>query len=142
MKHLYNGIATLLQQIPSIRWIDLDTGQLEYFSLRPGIDFPAALIDISYPQCDNVGGTGEQRCSVNINVRLAFEVWSESNMSAPDQVREAALNIYDLINDVKQKLHNKRIITGETLYRVSVASEKREDGIKVFSINFRTKTTE
>lgn len=143
MKHLYNGVAALLQtNIPELRWIDQDTGQLEYYTLRPGLDFPAALIDISYNQCDNIGAGGEQRCTADINIRVVFEVWSETNMAAPEDVRELALTMYDTMALIKKNLHNCQIATGETLYRVSVRPEKREDGLKVFNIIFKTKTTE
>jgi len=143
MKHLYNGVAALLQSsIPELRWIDQDTGQLEYYTLRPGLDFPAALIDVSYPQCDNIGAGSEQRCAAEIIVRVVFEVWSDTNMSAPEEVRQLALSMYDTLDLIRANLHNCKIATGETLYRVSVRSEKREDGLKVFNIAFKTKTTE
>lgn len=143
MKHLYNGVAKLLQTtVPELVWIDQDTGQLEYYTLRPGLDFPAVLIDVSYPQCENIGSGGSQRCTAEIKLRVVFEVWSESNMGAPETVRELALSFYDVLSRIKENLHNCKLETGETLYRTSVLPEKREDGLKVFNITFRTKTTE
>ncbi|OJV19879.1 MAG: hypothetical protein BGO30_07320 [Bacteroidetes bacterium 41-46] len=143
MKRIYEGVAKLIQDnVFEIAWIDQDTGQLEYYTLRPGLDFPAALIDVSYTDCQNNGAGQEQRCTVEINVRLVFEVWSEANMAAPESVRDLALSFYDIIDKVRLALHARKIATGEVLYRTSVRPERREDGLKVFNMSFRCKTTE
>ena len=143
MKHIYNGVAKLIKDnIPGIVWIDQDTGQLEYYVLRPGLDFPAALIDVSYSDCVNNGSGQEQRCAVEISVRVVFEIWNESNMAAPESVRALALSMYDTLDDIRKNLHAVKMETGEVLYREAVRPEKREDGLKVFNMSFRCKTTE
>ncbi len=63
MKNIYEKIANQLkEQVPELAWIDLDNGQLDYAEYRAAVDFPAALISIDYPQCENIGLSGAQQC--------------------------------------------------------------------------------
>lgn len=144
MKRFYTGISKLISDgMPGIiNWIDLDTGQLVYATLRPALDFPALLINVDYPQCDGIGPGKQQRCYVEINLQVVFEVWNESNMNAPEEVREKALNMFDVIEQLHICLHGQKIESGEQLFRASVRNEKREDGLKVFNLLYKTKTTE
>ena len=37
------------QEIPALRWIDADEGQLDFQDSRPPVAFPCCLIELYYP---------------------------------------------------------------------------------------------
>lgn len=89
--------------VPELRWIDQDFGQLEHFEIRPEVSFPCALIDFvsaSYSGLANLSQVGD----VAINIRLGFAPFSQSYHGAPMDVKEKALEFYNLEQKVYQAL--------------------------------------
>ncbi len=140
MKHIYNLIASRLQaKVPEIKWIDFDNGQLDYDEYRVAVDFPAVLINIRYPNCETIGTDGIQQCDVDIELRVVFNLFDETNIAAPLEVRTKALAIYDTLNSIQAALQNWRNDgTTNVFTRKSATQEKRNDGTKVFSIIYNT----
>lgn len=139
MKKIYELIATRLKEIEEIRFIDMDNGQLDYYEYRAAVDFPACLISIDYLSCDNIGLTGAQQCHVNIGIRLVAQVFDDTNIAAPDDVRSRALAIYDIMDKIHENLQWwKPDEFLSKLTRKSVTREKREDGLMVLFINYTT----
>jgi len=139
MKKIYELIANRLKEIEEIRFIDMDNGQLDYYEYRAAVDFPACLISIDYPSCDNIGLTGAQQCHVNINIRLVAQVYDETTIAAPEDVRNRALAIYDVMDKIHENLQwwkPDEFIS--KLSRKNVTREKREDGLMVLSVNYAT----
>ncbi len=139
MKEIYELIANRLQGIEDIRFIDMDNGQLDYYEYWAAVDFPACLISIDYPSCDNIGLTGAQQCQVNIGIRLITQVFDDTNIAAPDDVRSRALAIYDVMDKIQENLQWwKPDEFLSKLARKSITREKREDGLMVLNINYTT----
>lgn len=140
MKNIYTLIAERLQnEVEDIRWIDLDNGQIDFFEYRANVDFPAVLINIKYPNCQNVGTNGEQECDVDIELRCVFNLFDETNIHAPEEVRERALEIFDIMNKIHACLQNWRNDgTCGIITRTAVAKETRTDGSKIYNMNYRT----
>lgn len=133
MDTIYTPVAQQLQQkAKSLVWIDLDQGQIDNPHHRPAIDFPAVLISIDLPRCEDMGHSGEQVCDANIIIRAVSQTWSETNMQAPAEIRALGLQHYDLLKQIHQALHcfNPGSSLG-TLRRVSIRHEKRADGLQV-----------
>lgn len=89
--------------VPEIRWIDQDFGQLERFEYKPEVAFPCALIDFiqaNYSNLSQLAQVGE----INVNIRLGFSPFSQSYHSAPTNVKEKALEYYDIEQKVFQAL--------------------------------------
>jgi len=75
MKELYETIvARLTAQVPELKMIDFDMGQLDVLAMdiRPGVVFPVALVDISFPRCEDLS-EDTQQVSAFVKIRLAFE---------------------------------------------------------------------
>ncbi len=145
MKNIYEKIANQLkEQVPELAWIDLDNGQLDYAEYRAAVDFPAALISIDYPQCDNIGLSGAQQCRVNVTIRLIAQVFDDTNLAAPDDVRERGLAIFDLAEKIQQALQWWKPDDGSfgVLSRLSCLREKREDGLAVLQVIYTTTFTD
>ncbi len=140
MKDIYRLIAERLQnEVEDIKWIDLDNGQIDFFEYRSSVDFPAVLINIKYSNCENVGTDGTQECDVEIELRCVFNLFDETNIHAPEEVRERALEIFDIMNKIHgclQNWHNDG--TCGVITRRAVSRENRTDGSKVYNMTYRT----
>lgn len=140
MKNIYNLLADRLQtKVPELKWIDFDNGQLDFFEYRANVDFPAVLINLRYPVTNTIGTDGVQECLVEVELRAVFNLYDETNIAAPLEVRERALAIYDTLDLIQQALQNWRNDgTCGVFERKSLTPEKRNDGTKVFSIVYNT----
>jgi hypothetical protein len=139
-QYVFTAICDRLEDaVTELAWIDFDTGQLDLAGERPAVAFPAALVDITLPACNDTGG-GEQDVTCNIQLRLAFLPAGNTNHLSP--VREDALAIFNVVAKVHAALQGWA--TGELseLSRTSATTERRKDGLKVFRINYQTTFTE
>jgi len=126
------------EEVPEIKWIDQDFGQLEVFEMRPSVDFPCALIDFpnaTYSQLLELGQMGD----VTIMVRLGFAPFSTSNSAAPLEVREKAMEYYQIEQKVFQALHGWDTEFTDKLIRMAADTEQRDkDGLRVRILTFTT----
>jgi hypothetical protein len=87
MKSIYNAIiAQLKSEIPAIKWIDLDEGQLNYHTERPNVAFPAVLISVDITHCTDILDT-VQHCEARVSIRIVQNPsTSRTNATAPDEI--------------------------------------------------------
>ncbi|HBX44465.1 MAG TPA: hypothetical protein DEG28_01030 [Porphyromonadaceae bacterium] len=144
MKTVYTAImARLKKEVKELRWIDLDTGQLERVSAlnqnidRPAIAFPCALIVISIPGAEDITDF-DQDCDARITVRLAFNQEMRTSADAPPAVAPAALKPYDIIADTYAALQGWSTPDFEPLSRMSQQKENSRNGLFIYQIVFRT----
>ncbi len=127
--------ARLEAEAESLNWIDIDTGQLDLLNQRPPVAFPACLVDISYPQCEEVGG-GAQIVTANVALRLAFDFTGATNLHSP--VRETSLAFLEVIEQVHEALQGWSSDALSIFSRLSAAPERRRDGLKVYRLLYQT----
>ncbi|OQB81401.1 MAG: hypothetical protein BWX87_00666 [Bacteroidetes bacterium ADurb.Bin123] len=129
----------LKSQVPAIKWIDIDTGQLDILTQRPPVAFPACLVDLTYPQCDD---TGEhiQIVTANVILRLAFDFTGATNSASP--VRETSLGFLDVIEAVHEALQGWSNSALSSFSRINAQPERRKDGLKVYRITYQTAFSE
>jgi len=135
MKTIYNTLLKLLGEIPELRWIDLDKGQLDY--TRPAVAFPCALISIQYSNCQDMS-LKIQQCTILATVRLGFDFTGETSAKTPEPNRETALAYYDLANKVYSKIQGYTDKEVRPFSRKRMTEEVRGGGIKVLTIPFET----
>ena len=126
------------KQVPEIRWIDQDLGQLETGDQRPAISFPCVLIDFTQAQYSNLSQL-VQWLDFDISFRLGFAPYSSANSAAPDVSKEKALEYYDIEERLYVALAG--FTAGDTiqpLVRVRAITERREDTYRVREIIFTT----
>lgn len=141
MKTIYTAVmARLKEKVPALRWIDLDTGQLET-SDRPPVAFPCALISISIPSAKDVTDT-VQECSARIKVRLAFDQPVKTDSATPNAVLQQSLNPYDIIADVYAALQGFYTVNFDSLSRTRQERENGRNGLFVYSLEFSTTFTD
>lgn len=136
MKTIYNQVAERLKsQVPALRWIDLDTGQLETAE-RPPVAFPCALITISVEGTTDFTET-VQECTGTVRVRLAFDQPMKTDQATPVQHRNVALQPYDLIAGVHKALQGFSTPSFDPLSRTRQNKENSRHGLFVYSIDYR-----
>ncbi len=110
-KEIFTALCEHIEKnVPEIRFIDFDSGQLNIVGERPPVDWPCCLIDISYPSCRDLAVEDNmQFVNADITLRIAFPPAGETHNRAPEQVRKHALQMFDVV----EKLHNA--LQGETL---------------------------
>lgn len=129
---------------PSIKWIDGDYGQDVNNSLRPSVDFPAALIDFPNAEYENMalGGT---TVKVEVQIRLLVAVFSQSYDVAPDEVRGEALQYFEIERELTNALHGWQPDKGYAqpliIERASTSS-RNDKGIRIRTLNFTTEYEE
>ncbi len=135
MKQLLIDIITRIKaDIPAIKYVDEDWGQLDNYSPNPPVQFPAAIID-----CINATYTNEgklvQLGDVQIRIRIADQKLTNSSGRAPATQRTNAFAIYDLLADIHSKLHGWPTNKPYTrLIRQSLKRTVRNDGMRVHEL--------
>lgn len=132
---LQNKIET---DVPEIKWVDQDFGQLELPVDRAPVNFPCVLIDFLNTPYDQQS-EHMQSGNVTIQIRLGFAPFGNSNGFTPAKYRQLAISYYD----IEAKLYT--VLQGFTaddimqpLTRTLAASEGREDTYRVRVMNFTT----
>lgn len=85
----------LLEQVPALRYIDQDLGQLQGYTNRPDVAFPCALIDFTGWNYENMGDL-QQMAEGNVMINLGFAIHSASNNLTPEVWRKLPLDYYEI----------------------------------------------
>lgn len=138
-KHLFIALCDLLEaQVPEVRWIDADEGQINSQNNRPPIAFPCVLIDMIYPQTEALNAQSE-KIRVQFSLRIAFEGYGQTSSVAPEEVRERALERLDILEKIHRTLqwwsYERQI---NPLRRQRVITERRQDGLKVYNMIYES----
>jgi len=141
---LHNAIIERIkQQVPAIRFIDQDLGQLENYDLKPPVSFPCVLMDVGDEFAySDIGGQQHQLAEGTIMLRLALVQYTQSNNLVPANIRENALQYYELENDLVKALHGWAPTGFSRMLRRKAITEKREDDIRVRAIPFAISFTD
>lgn len=141
MKAIFKEITALLDEIPALKWVDEDKGQLNFE--RPPVLFPCALVEIQINKTEDLNRK-IQNCDAIILVRLAWNFNGETSTKTPELARDKSLQYYDDVEAVRQKLHGYESNHFNALSRKQFYPEKRPDAIKVvampFAFSFRETT--
>ena len=129
MKQLIQQIQNKLQaEVPELKYIDQDWGQMDFWNEHP-VKYPCALIDIQSADYTN-NGEHTQQGTATVVIRLFDLKLSNSSNRAPDNQKENAKKIWQLIEDVNKALHAQNFLQqGYGLpIRQQMRRTKRNDG--------------
>lgn len=136
MKTIYKQVAQQLKtEVPALRWIDFDTGQLES-SERPPVALPCALITISLERTIDITET-IQECTGTVRIRLAFDQQMKTDQATPPQHRNTALQPYDVIADVHKALQGFSTEHFDPLSRVRQGKENSRHKLFTYMIDYK-----
>ncbi|WP_392471291.1 hypothetical protein ACF3OC_07945 [Sphingobacterium cellulitidis] len=141
MKELFLLLRERLMEIPGIAWVDLNKGQINInqFDTRPSIDFPAVLLNISYPRTKKLSRL-EQQCEVLVEVTIVFDFMDDTDSITPDVILEESLEVYDTVELVHRKLQGLMDVEviRSPLQRTGVRDVQRSDRLKTFVAIYAT----
>lgn len=136
MKQLLNSIYTVIkQEVPAIKFIDEDHGQIDTYDTRPSVVFPAALISINF-NYNKQGGEVYTRTGM-ITARIAYNpIGERTDASNMQQVINESLSRLDIADAVRDTLTGWEPEGYGKFYLVSYTPERRLDRIDVKLIQF------
>lgn len=143
MKKLLTDILNRLKAIvASIKYIDEDWGQFDYYSPNMPVQFPAVLIDASRATYTNEGKL-IQLGDVQIRLRIADLRLTNTSGNAPQTQKDAAFAIFDTLAAIHKALHGWAGSMHYTkLIRVSSQRILRDDGVRIYEIIYTTRLTD
>jgi hypothetical protein len=141
MKDIYLKVVDRLKTVTALKWIDADDGQLDFFEMKPPVAFPAAIVDVEYPDCEDIGDTN-QLCTARVTIRLAFEPAGQTSSKAPTLVQAKALARFDVVSACFTALQAWSDDEVGAFSRKSQTTEKRDDNLRVIVQVWETTFTE
>lgn len=130
MKEIVKAIQDRIKsEVPEIKYIDMDYGQLN--EENPPVKYPAVIIDIDGMECEQLQECGDaklQRVTASIRITLAWLHTSPSNQASPS--RNTALKYWDVLGKIHQALQG--FTDGEhfgALFRTRMASRMAAKGM-------------
>jgi hypothetical protein len=128
------------EEVPEIEWIEQDFGQDVFDKWRPNVAFPAVLIDFPAASYD-AEATASQFGEVTLSVRLLVAPFTQSYEDAPIEVKEDALQYFEIEQKLINALHGWQPDDKycQPLVRSSIQSNNRNDiGLRIRNLAFTT----
>lgn len=127
----------LTTQVPAIKWIDHDLGQLDFYQTRPPVLFPCVLIDMNNAQAAQKQQQ-MQLITLNFTLRLATDQYNPTAAVTPLSYKEAGLANYEIEFDIFKAINEWKAdgLLYRSIYRSSFESEARQDPFRVRRITF------
>lgn len=141
MTEIIHGIQTKLKTIPSIKYVDEDWGQLDYYSPNFPVQWPCVLIDVADATFSNLGiniqekPKNRQNSEISIRLTVANLRLTNSSGMATQFQKDTIRSIHTIIEEIHKILHGKQANekTGKLL-RKSLNRVKRDDGVQEYSL--------
>lgn len=136
MKHIFLEVQQRIEtEVPEIKWIDEDSGQLEGYYERPPVLFPCALIDFDDVDFEDLG-TGMQMANGIIKIKVGFNPLHQTNNKTPMPVKTKALERFDLLAKLNAALHGWGGEKFTTLSRIKQVSIKGSP-LKIYEVSYK-----
>ena len=140
---LFTSIMTkLTSDVPELRYIEQDFGQLESYEMRPAVSWPCCLVDIEEGKFSDQGNFKIQLAEGLVSLRIGLVKYTDTNNLTPPNIRAASLQYYELENKVYTALHGWNPPGFSKLLRRANGTEKRDDDIRVRIIKFAVSYTD
>lgn len=135
--NLLKGTIKLINdEVPEIRYISQDIGQLENYEIRPSVSWPCTLIDIEDGVFSDTADQNIQIAQKIVSIRLGLVKYSDVNNLSPEAVKDAGLQYLELEHKIYSKLHGKAVQGFGKFIRIADGTEKRDDDIRVRFVKF------
>ena len=145
-EYLKDVLDTLEHEVPALRWIDANEGQLDFYTdERPPVAFPCCLVDLAMPDVRRLSamGTTPSRCTLRATLQVAFNDCASLNARTPARVRDVAFRRFDMLEDIRRALDGRWFDHFQQPWtRVSSTPRRREDGLKLYEMTFEATVIE
>ncbi|HMO63316.1 MAG TPA: hypothetical protein PKC39_14620 [Ferruginibacter sp.] len=136
VEKLYLDVTQRLKDsLPELAWIELECGQLEIPEDTYPVQFPCALID--FPSIETQDETlGNQQAIIMLQLRIGIDLYEDLYIADGNRTVDTgkALQRLSLITAVHAALQLFETDYSTPLTRAGIQTERRDDGIKVFSL--------
>lgn len=143
MEKIILNIQERLKNVPEFKYIDEDSGQLDYYSARPPVSWPVCLIDLTgatytFVGQDRSASPQERQMGVgNITITIANMKLSNTSGRAPLAMKQKAWSIWQLIESAHVQLQGFRPADNcGKLVRNSFKRVMRDDGVQEYKITY------
>ncbi|MDR3226063.1 MAG: hypothetical protein LBT56_00125 [Prevotellaceae bacterium] len=126
--------------VPEIEWIEQDFGQDIFDEWRPNVAFPAVLIDFPSTTYSEIGNIN-QSAQAAIMLRLLFAPFSQSYEDAPIEVRQDALQFFEIENKLVNALQGwtpTGAYCQPLLRRAAASVNNNRIGLRIRNLSFST----
>ncbi|WP_407483700.1 hypothetical protein [Elizabethkingia anophelis] len=134
MEKLYLKILELLSTIPELRYIDLDSGQLQ--EEIPPLLYPAVLVRINESK-ENIDDLF-QSVKGGFQLLVIDETFSKTNNLAPDAIREKGLDYMKLTTKIYKKLQGYEDDYFSTFTNTGNTDQQLRKGLKSIAQQWTT----
>lgn len=135
--NLYQSMIQMIATgAPVFRYIEQDLGQLENYEIRPPVTWPCCLIDFEDTKFSDAGDQYIQFADGIVSFRLGLVKYTDSNNLVPANIRENALQYFEVEHNLFTALHGKAANGFSKFIRVAAGTEKRDDDIRVRIVKF------
>jgi hypothetical protein len=133
---LISIVERLSAQVPALRGVDENWGQLDGYAPSPPVKLPCALVDVEGVQWSDLGDL-RQTGAAQVRVTVATLRLSSASAAAPEAQRQRAFEVIDLLADVHRALHGWRPPgNASRLTRTATRMARRDDGIRQYEVLF------
>lgn len=123
-------------QVPLIRHVEEELGQLEDYDVKPAVSFPCSLLSIEILKADDMGDN-TQMVQAELVIRLALPPYSSGANWYPLDIRKKSLKVYDLEYQLYVNLHGWAPPEGFSVLSFrSAKTELRQDPIRVRELRY------
>jgi len=136
--NIWLTIQTQLATITDLKFIDLDTGQLEYKDSqeRPAVLLPCALFDFVKSDYTDLS-LNVQEGDLLLEVRIGVNPFTQATQYFTDTQKENALNFFNIEQEVYVALQGWATQYFGPMSRVSLTTERRNDKLRVRIMRFK-----
>lgn len=123
-------------EVPEVKWVDQDFGQLEFYKERPAVVMPCVLIDMDDTDYEDESAkiqTGDAK----IIIRLCYPAYTDAASVRQQNQKETALQYYNIEHKLNKALHtwcDDEFFT--PMMRRKATTEKRDDNLRVRAIRY------
>ncbi|WP_346236142.1 hypothetical protein ABDK00_016955 [Niabella insulamsoli] len=133
IKDIQNRLSA---EIPALKYVDEDWGQLDDYSPNPPVKWPCALIDINHVLYSNAG-RHSQLGEATITISVADIKLTNSSSKAPAGQKQKQTDYLQLIKSIHIALHGWHGHNHySSLIRTIFKRVKRDDGVRQHLITY------
>jgi hypothetical protein len=139
MEDILQDVKTrLIAEVPALKYVDEDWGQLDYYYPNPPVQWPCALIDATSANWSNTGKL-QQLGLIQVKIRVGDLKLTNSSGKAPAGQKTAAFAIFTTLKNIYKALHGfTNSDAYSALIRISNNRIKRDDGVRIYEVVFTT----
>lgn len=135
MKTLYLKLIELLSEIPEIKYIDLNYGQLQ--EEKPPLVYPAVLISMDESVIDDVQDAF-QIIAGNFDLTICMKMLGETHSHAPEETRTKALEYLEITEKIYKKLQGYQDSHFDSFSRKTAKDQNIRKGLKTTVQRYET----